>query len=119
MTQGGRSRTIFGEAKTIIRVVRTKVSDGKIDKFKKTIEQVSIPWLKAQDGMLGYYPGVDPRTLEFMMVSLWENVDSLKAINGEHWEKAHVNLEELPLIEEIYIRHYEVFGQASGLSEAS
>ena len=49
---------------------------------------------------------------EFLMVSLWESVDALRAIGGEHWDKAQLNVEELDLVEQVHIRHYEALSQA-------
>ncbi len=94
----------------IIRVHRAKIGEGKLDEFKSRVEQIWIPWLKKQDGIRGYYPGVDTKAREFVMVSVWDKLDSLKTIAGEHWQRALVNAEELPLLEEVYIRHYESFG---------
>lgn len=95
----------------IIRVTRAKISEGKVEEFKEKIEQLWIPLLKTQDGLLGFYPGIDSQTREFLMISLWENLDALRAIGGEHWDKAQINVEELPLLEQIFISHYESFGQ--------
>ena len=102
----------------IIRVARAKISDGKVEEFKEKIEKLWIPWLSTQDGVLGYYPGIDSKTREFLMISLWKNMEALRAIGGEHWDKVQINLEELDLLEEVYIRHYEGFGQAWELSGA-
>ena len=95
----------------IIRVVRAKISQGKLEEFMATFEQKSIPWLKAQSGMLGCYPGIDNKAREFQMISFWESVESLRAIGGEHWDKAQISIEALELLEEVYIRHYEAMSQ--------
>ena len=95
----------------IIRVARAKISEGKVEEFMTTIERMWVPWLKAQDGMLGYYPGIDNKSHEFLMVSLWESEESLKAIAGAHWDKAQISVEALDLLEEVFIRHYEALSQ--------
>ncbi len=96
----------------IIRIARAKISEGKMEEFMSTIEQTWIPWLKAQDGMLGYYPGIDNKAREFLMVSLWDSKESLRAIGGEHWDKAQISVEALDHLDEVYIRHYEALSQA-------
>ena len=101
----------MGEVIMIIRVARAKISEGKVEEFMTTIERMWIPWLKAQDGMLGCYPGIDGKAREFLMVSLWESMESLRAIGGEHWDKAQISIEALDLLEEVYIRHYEALSQ--------
>ena len=96
----------------IIRVARAKISEGKEEEFKEKIEKLWIPWLNTQDGVLGYHPGIDSRTREFLMISLWKNMEALRAIGGEHWDKAQISIDALELLEEVYIRHYEGLSQA-------
>ena len=65
----------------IIRVFQAKIRTGKLAEFKKMVQEQSIPWLKAQPGMLGYFPGeplADDR--EFVMVTLWQDIESLKRL---------------------------------------
>lgn len=96
----------------IIRVARARISAGKLDDFKDAIEREWIPWLRSQRGMLGFYPGIDPEGAEFVMVSLWEDAQCLEAIGGRYWTRAIAGAEQLPLMEEVHVGHYEAFGQA-------
>ncbi len=63
--------------------------------------------------MLGYYPGKpqDDAGREFVMVSLWRDLDSLKQFAGSHWQDPVVTEEEAPLVEEMHAHHYIHFAQ--------
>lgn len=96
----------------IIRVARAKISEGRLEEFRKHIARVWIPQARSQEGVIGFYPGMNYAFQEFVMVSLWDDVASLEAVFGQHWDKVLTDMEELPLIEEVHVRHYEVFGHA-------
>ncbi len=98
----------------IARVFRAKVRPGKQAEFQQKVEQLSIPLVKAQKGMLAYYPGkpLDPASDEFVMVTLWEDLGALKAFAGENWNRPIIPEEELPLLEQTFVHHYEVFGSS-------
>ncbi len=94
----------------IFRVFRAVVRPGKADEFKAMLERLSIPMVKSAKGMLGYYVGepLDPAVPEFTVTTLWEDLDSLKAFAGENWNRAVIPPEEVPLIAESFIHHYQV-----------
>jgi len=97
----------------IIRVARAKVCAGKSGEFRDRVEQVWVSWLESQKGMLGCYPGIDPHVDEFVMVSLWADIDSLKRIGDKYWNRAMVQADELDLLEAVDVHHYEAFGRTS------
>ena len=97
----------------IIRVARAKVCAGRLGEFRDRVEHVWISWLESQKGMLGCFPGVDPHIDEFVMVSLWEDIESLKRIGDKYWNRAMVQADELDLLETVYVHHYEAFGRTS------
>jgi heme-degrading monooxygenase HmoA len=95
----------------IFRVFRATIKPGKSDEFSDMLERLSIPMVKSAKGMLGYYVGkpLDPTTPEFTVTTLWQDLDSLKAVAGENWNRAIIPPEEVPLIAESFVHHYEVF----------
>ena len=95
----------------ILRVFRANIRPGKSDEFRGMLERLSIPMVKAAKGMLGYYVGepLDPALPEFTVTTLWQDLESVKAFAGENWNRSVIPPEELPLIAESFIHHYEVF----------
>lgn len=93
----------------IIRLASAKIRAGRMEEFKDRIERTMIPYLESQEGLLGRYPGVDPNIDEFVMVSLWKGQDSLKAMGGPYWNRVVIPVEEIDLLEEVHVHHYEGF----------
>ena len=96
----------------IIRVFRAKVRPGKQAQFERMVEQLSIPLIQAQKGMVAFYPGqlVGPAAHEFVLVTIWKDAESLRAFTGKNWLNTVLPEEDLPVLEEIEVQGYEVFG---------
>lgn len=96
----------------IVRIFRAQVRAGQSAEFQRRVEQLSIPLVNAQKGILMYYAGkpMDSNPGEFVMVTVWDDLASLKAFVGEDWRQAVIPEQELPLLEETFVHHYEVFG---------
>lgn len=95
----------------IIRVFRAKIREGKVSEFKRMVREQSIPWLASTNGMLGYFAGepLGDEEREFVMVTLWRDLDSLKGFGGENWKTPVVTKDEAPLVEEMVAHHYQQF----------
>ena len=96
----------------IIRIFRAKIREGRVSEFKRLVREQSIPWLEKSDGMLAYFPGepVGENEREFLMVTLWRDLESLKAFAGSKWDDPIVTEEEAPLVEAMFADHYRGFG---------
>lgn len=95
----------------IIRVFRARIRPGKVAEFKRMVQEQSIPWLTSTNGMLGYWAG-EPRgddEREFVMMTLWRDLESLKGFVGENWQTPVVTADEAPLVEEMVAHHYQKF----------
>ena len=92
----------------IIRIFRAKIRKGQIPEFKRMVQEQSIPWLENSDGMLGYFPGepCGENEREFVMITLWRDLDSLKAFAGTEWDNPIVTADEAPLVETMFAEHY-------------
>lgn len=95
----------------IIRVFRARVRPGKEREFERLVKEQSIPMVRKQKGVLAEYAGrpVGSNSNEFTFVSVWKDLSDIKTFVGEDWEKSVIPPDELPLIEEAFIHHYEVF----------
>ncbi len=101
----------------IVRIFRARVLPGKLDQWQQQVEAYSVRWLTSQEGMLGYFPGKplgDER--DFVMVSLWQDLATLKEAVGENWSRAVLLEDEASLLEEVTVEHYESFGMPESFS---
>ena len=98
----------------ILRIFRVRVREGRAAEFKRMVQEQSIPWLERSDGMLGYFPGepMDYSSHEFVMVTLWRDIEALKAFAGNEWQTPVVTDDEAPLVEEMSADHYLRFDNA-------
>ena len=102
----------------LVRVFRARIREGRVDDFKRMVQEQSIPWLEGSDGMLGYIPGepLDESNREFVMVTLWRDVDCLRAFAGEDWQTPVVTEDEAPLVEEMFAHHYVRFDRETTIA---
>ena len=96
----------------VIRVFRAKVRQGLQAQFERMVEQLSIPLIQAQKGLVAFYPGQQegPTSHEFVLVTIWKDIESLRAFTGRNWLNTILPEEDLPVLEEIEVQGYEVFG---------
>ena len=92
----------------IIRIFRAVIYEDRVADFKRMVQEQSIPWLEKSDGMLGYFPGqpFGANDREFLMVTLWRDIDALQAFAGTDWDNPVVTEDETPLVEAMYAEHY-------------
>jgi quinol monooxygenase YgiN len=98
----------------IVRIFRAKIREDKVAEFKRMVREQSIPWLEKSDGMLGYFPGepFGENAREFVMVTLWRDLESLQAFAGDDWATPVVTEDEAPLVEAMFADHYLGFDKA-------
>ena len=92
----------------VLRIFRARIYEDRVADFKKMVQEQSIPWLEKSDGMIGYFPG-EPfghNQQEFVMITLWRDLESLKAFAGPDWDNPVVTEDEKPLLEEMFAEHY-------------
>lgn len=92
----------------ILRIFRALIHVDRVAEFRQMVQEQSIPWLQGSDGMLGYFAGepLGAGDREFTMVTLWRDLDALKAFCGEDWNNPVVTEDEAPLVEAMFAEHY-------------
>jgi quinol monooxygenase YgiN len=95
----------------IIRVFRARIRKGRLEDFKRMVQEQSIPWLESAEGMLGYFPGqaLGDDTRDFVMITLWRDLDAVQAFAGKDWYNPVVTEDEAPLVEAMFADHYDRF----------
>ena len=92
----------------ILRIFRAVVHDGKQAEFTDFITNTALPLTQRQPGLVSVSIGL-PRPespCEFCMVSIWQDLDALKAFAGEDWNKPVVLPEEAHLLAASHLHHY-------------
>jgi hypothetical protein len=62
-----------------------------------------------QAGLLAQYVGKprDSSSTEFLYVTVWNDVESIRAFAGERWQEAVITPDEEHLLKDSWIEHYE------------
>lgn len=94
----------------IIRVFRPIIHPGKEAEFESFLRDTAVPLVSRQSGLVAQHLGKprDSSSTEFVFVTVWKDVESIRAFAGERWQEAVVEPEEEDLLKETWIGHYEV-----------
>src|SRR5690348_4388017 len=76
----------------IIRVFSARLKPGAREAYEDLCQRVSAPLMSAQPGFLTWRMGAERpgRPDDFVFISLWRDLASLKAFTGEEWEAASI-----------------------------
>jgi transposase/quinol monooxygenase YgiN len=99
----GRRRPI------IIRIFRARLKPGMRSAFEQLCHERSIPLIRSNPGSLAVHVGKPAagRSDDFVLVSVWRDLPSLKAFAGERWDEALILPGEADLLEEAAVEHYD------------
>ncbi|HEV8525938.1 MAG TPA: antibiotic biosynthesis monooxygenase [Actinomycetes bacterium] len=94
----------------IIRVFRPTVHPGKQSEFEAFLRDTAIPLVSRQKGLVAQHVGRprDPSSTEYVYVTLWQDVESVRAFAGERWQEAVITPEEEQLLSDTWTAHYDV-----------
>ena len=93
----------------IIRVFRPTIHAGMESEFESFLRDTAVPLVSRQAGLVAQYVGRphDPSSTEFVYVTVWEDVEAIRAFVGESWQEAVIEPEEAHLLKDTWIGHYE------------
>jgi heme-degrading monooxygenase HmoA len=102
------------ESTVIVRVFRPTIHPGKEAEFEAFLRDVAIPLVSQQSGLVAQHVGRprDGSSTEFVYVTVWQDVESIRAFAGEDWEQAVITPDEEHLLKETWIGHYELLAPA-------
>jgi heme-degrading monooxygenase HmoA len=94
----------------IIRVFRPTIHPGKESDFESFLGETAVPLVSQQPGLVAQHVGRprDQSSTEYVYVTVWEDVDSIRAFAGERWQEAVIAPEEEHLLKDTWIGHYEL-----------
>jgi heme-degrading monooxygenase HmoA len=98
------------EKAVIIRVFRPTIHPGKEREFESFLRDTAIPLVSQQAGLVAQHVGRprDPSSTEYLYVTVWEDVESIRAFAGERWQEAVITPDEEHLLKDTWIGHYEI-----------
>jgi hypothetical protein len=93
----------------IIRVFRPTIHLGKQREFASFLRETAVPLVSQQSGLVAQHVGTprDPSLTEFLYVTVWKDVESIRAFAGERWQEAVIAPDEEHLLNDTWIGHYE------------
>ena len=93
----------------IIRVFRPTIHPGKEDEFESFLRETALPLMAQQPGLVAQHVGTprDSSSTEYLFITVWEDVESIRAFAGERWQEAVIAPDEQHLLKETWIQHYE------------
>ena len=100
----------------IIRVFRPTIHPGKEDEFEAFLQETAVPLVSQQSGLVAQQVG-KPRgssSTEYLYVTVWDDVESIRAFAGERWQEAVITPDEEHLLKSTWIGHYEALEIPTG-----
>jgi heme-degrading monooxygenase HmoA len=94
----------------IIRVFRPTIHAGKESEFESFLRDTAIPLMSQQSGLVTQHVGkpIESSSSEFLYITVWEDVESIRAFAGERWQEAVITPDDEHLLKDTWIAHYEV-----------
>ena len=91
----------------VIRVFRARLKPGKLAPFAQVYADYARPMMRAAPGCLAERAGPPAgRRDEFVIVSVWRDLESLITFAGDTWREAMVLPGEAALLEVARVEHY-------------
>jgi DNA-binding response OmpR family regulator/heme-degrading monooxygenase HmoA len=93
----------------IIRVFRGQVHPGMHQEFERTLEEVGMPAFHQSPGMIAVHVGrpTEQSPDEFLVTTVWKDLDSLKGFAGERWFEPVIGPDEAKTLRSAHVHHYE------------
>ncbi len=94
----------------IIRVFTPTIHPGKSTEFESFVRDTAQPLVAKQSGLIAQHAGKSraPASTEYVYVTVWEDVESIRAFAGERWQEAVITPEEEHILQRTRIEHYDV-----------
>ncbi len=96
----------------ITRIFRVRVPPTLHAEFEQKFLSVSVPYVKAMDGLESVTVGRPTRwePEEYIMISVWRSEADIAAFAGEDWNRAVIPQGMERYVSQCWVHHYENFG---------
>jgi heme-degrading monooxygenase HmoA len=104
----------------IIRVFRPTIQPGMENEFESFLRDTAVPLVSQQSGLVAQHVGRprDSASSEYLYVTVWEDIESIRAFAGERWQEAVITPDEEHLLKETWIGHYDALSIPGDVSQS-
>ena len=97
---------------SILRIFEVRAKPGKAKLLQQKLSATSVAVVDGKPGNLGYFFGVNLSTdgNDLIFISVWKDLDSVKARFGDEWEQSFLPEGYEEIIESCSIKHVEFDG---------
>jgi hypothetical protein len=94
----------------ILRFFRAIVHEGKQSDFQQFFLGTALPEVRSHAGLESVSVGLphEISPTEFSMMMVWRDLDALKGFTGENWHQPVIHPDEVHLLKETHLYHYEL-----------
>jgi heme-degrading monooxygenase HmoA len=94
----------------IVRVFRVRARPGHGAAFEARAKALGFERMTATSGLRGWIAGkpLEPGDRDFVMVTLWQDLDALRAYAGEDWFRVDLPDEDRAMLESAVVDHYRL-----------
>ena len=92
----------------ITRIFRVQINSEKRMEFEEKFADISVKAVESQEGFLSVEIGKPSKWNpdEYLMVSRWENEESLRNFVGDAWNEAHIPEGMEEYVKQCWVHHY-------------
>ncbi len=92
----------------IVRMFKVQINDGLREEFEKDFDQLSLPLVKAQKGLLSLSFGkiIEQNKDEYVLITTWESQGALIEFCGEKWQQAVIPHGMEKYINKCWVDHF-------------
>jgi len=92
----------------ITRLFRGRARSGQGETFERMIREEALPAFEANPGVVSVHFGTPTEATpdEFLVVTVWRDLESLRAYAGERWTEPKLSLEEAHMLASATVHHY-------------
>ena len=98
----------------LIRIFRVKINPEHRAEFEPKFETVSVSAVQIQKGFVSVNIGKPSKWApdEYVMISKWEDKESLRQFIGEAWNEAHIPEGMEKYVSKCWVHHYYEYDHA-------
>lgn len=91
----------------IVRVFKGQVRPGMVEAYRRFLLERAVPQFRARAGLESLRIGAPPDGAdEFVVVTVWRDLASLRAFAGPRWERARMSADERRMLRRTTVQHY-------------
>ena len=92
----------------VTRLFRGIVHEGCEEQFRRLFVDTLLPMIREQEGLISASVGLPHESTprEFLMISQWRDMESMKRFTGDDWQTAVIHPDEADLLQETFVHHY-------------